>query len=68
MKYITIKDEEGIIRPKAYLWKVDDKIKYYIDEIKKAGKDTKSTFVEVEIIETGNKATLEEMLKNVIIE
>jgi hypothetical protein len=33
--YITIKDEEGIIRPAIGIWRNDDKLKYYQPEINK---------------------------------
>ena len=54
MRYITIKDEEQKIRPQAFLWKVDDNLKYHLVEIKKAlKKDCK--LVEVEILEITKK-------------
>ena len=42
MNYLTIKDEDGILRPMAYLWKEDDNLKYYQPDIDKILKKAKS--------------------------
>jgi hypothetical protein len=53
MTFLTIKDEEGIIRPMAYLWKLDENIKYHKPEIEKIIKRGECKLVEIELKEIG---------------
>jgi hypothetical protein len=52
-EFYTIKDEEGILRPMAFLWKNDPNLKYHIPEIKKALKGS-ATLTKIIIKEIGD--------------
>jgi len=53
MRYITVEDEFGLLRPQACLWPTGEKQKYYqsdIDKFMKRGVKEGLKLVEVEII------------------
>jgi len=51
MRFITVKDNDGELRPMAFLWRKDDNLKYNLPEIEKANKKGDVTLVEIEIKE-----------------